>query len=72
MSEKENHDVKCLQNNSNKNGRDKENAFNSLLLQPTIRLSGGTPVEAFRGSTEGDEGVCKPIGRPTISTNQMP
>jgi hypothetical protein len=30
----------------------------------------GVPNGGVRGRTEGAEGVCKPIGRPTISTNQ--
>lgn len=32
----------------------------------------GVPSQGVRGRTEGAEGVCIPIGRTTIATNQTP
>jgi hypothetical protein len=32
----------------------------------------GFPIEELRERPEGVEGVCNPIGRTTISTNQTP
>jgi hypothetical protein len=47
--------------------------YRSSCWQPTIRLSVGSPIEILvREITEGVEGVCNPIGRTTILTNQNP
>jgi len=41
-------------------------------LQLTTGLSVESPNEGIREKTEGAEGVCNPIGRTIISTNQTP
>jgi hypothetical protein len=35
-------------------------------------MTEGDPNRGFRERTEGAEGICNPIGRATISTNQTP
>jgi len=46
--------------------------YRCCCTQTTIGLIMGTPVENFGTRTVGAEGVCKCIGRITISTNQNP
>jgi hypothetical protein len=41
-------------------------------MQPTIELSMRTPLEELGKGLKELKGVCNPIGRTTISTNQNP
>jgi len=43
-----------------------------LILAAIHRTEQGTPMEELEGKTEGAEGVCDPIGRSAMSTNQTP
>jgi hypothetical protein len=42
------------------------------MLTDKIGLSTQFPNGGIRERSEGAEGVCNPIGRKTISTNQIP
>jgi len=42
------------------------------MLAASHWIEQGDPKGGVREKTEGAEGVCKPIGRTTISTNQTP
>jgi len=42
------------------------------MLASRHQIEQGDPNGEVRRRTEGAEGVCNPIGRPTVSTNQIP
>jgi hypothetical protein len=42
------------------------------MLTANYWIEHGVPNRGVREGTEGVEGVCNPIGRTTISTNQTP